>query len=346
MPITSEQYKKRADETIAQYNQRIASLRAAPTSVEEETSTGTLSSLGGGASETAGSGAETAGGTLTTTDMNNLSQALKAALSEAGQTVAKQRMTAMSGMVEGGAAPNVINMAIGLAQSGLRQTQADVFGDILTTYKENIAMKQREQEQINNLRLQFGTAIPKSVDSLSEALDYVTPLVDEERRLEIAGLKKSLEDVKTEETLTDDDWYKLIKNEQARISDIDNSTQQTRVFQMFADEIPDPDNEEWVKKWLKKGKEEDPNWTPDEVREDFRALGVSENILSKILKTETTTVPEVIVPSETAQSTTAMFTPSREIEKSRFLTEEEKKEKEGEEGSTPLFQPFDFNSTF
>ena len=148
--------------------------------VVEETPAGVLPPLGGAAT-----GADI---------MSNLSKALKAALTEAGQTVAKQRMTAMSGLVEGGAAPSVINAAIGLAQSGLRQTREDVFGDVMATYKEQTQARQKEIDRINDLRAEYGTLVPSNVTDLDTALNLIAPLVDKERKLKLEKTAKDQQD--------------------------------------------------------------------------------------------------------------------------------------------------------
>ena len=151
---------------------------------------------------------------------------------------------------------------------------------------------------------------------------------------------KDLEGAKAKLTLTDDEWFKLISNQQARISDIDDPDQQARLFRMISESIPEPDNKDWVKRALEKARQENPEWTPEQHRSDLRALGVSEDILAEVLKTKTTTAPGITVPSSVARSTPAIIIPSKKVEKFVDETEEEKK------NSALLFQPFDFNSIF
>lgn len=74
-----------------------------------------------------------------TGNLSNFTTTLRAALSEAAQSQAKSRMTALSGYVTGGAAPSAINAAIGLAQSGLKTSADTMFTDILDSVKKEIS---------------------------------------------------------------------------------------------------------------------------------------------------------------------------------------------------------------
>lgn len=74
---------------------------------------------------------ETGGG-----DLGNLRTALRSALSEAAQGVASSRIQQFSGLMGGGAAPSVIQAAIGLAQSGLKTSQETVFSDVMKTFED------------------------------------------------------------------------------------------------------------------------------------------------------------------------------------------------------------------
>ncbi len=118
-------------------------------------------------------------------DLGNLRNALRSALSEAAQKTSTDRMTQLSGLVGGGASPSVINAAIGLAQKGLKTSQETVFGDVMAAYKDASEAKQKEMDRINELRVQFGSAVPSSVTDLTTALDLVAPLVDKENRLKL-----------------------------------------------------------------------------------------------------------------------------------------------------------------
>lgn len=102
-----------------------------PTSFKEETPAGTLPSSG--------------------SDLSNLTKALRSALGEASQQQSASRMTQLSGLVEGGAAPSVINAAIGLAQSGLRQRQQDIFSDTISGYTETQKLAEIKKQSAFNM---------------------------------------------------------------------------------------------------------------------------------------------------------------------------------------------------
>ncbi|MCR4307639.1 MAG: hypothetical protein NUV80_03690 [Candidatus Berkelbacteria bacterium] len=121
-------------------------------------------------------------------ELGNLRNALRSALSEAAQTTSRNRMQQLSGLVGGGASPSVINAAIGLAQKGLQTSQETVFGDVMAAYKDANEAKQKELDRINELRAEFGSAVPSSVTDLSTALDLVAPLVDKENRLRLSKM--------------------------------------------------------------------------------------------------------------------------------------------------------------
>lgn len=127
---------------------------------------------------------------VTQSHLGSFRIALKQALEESAASTAKNRMTQLSGLTEGGAAPSVITAAIGLAQSGLRQSQESVFGDIMTGYKDASEARQKEIDRINDLRLEFGSAVPNSVTDLKTALDFVSPLVDKERKLKLDKMRQ------------------------------------------------------------------------------------------------------------------------------------------------------------
>ncbi len=79
-------------------------------------------------------------------DLGNLRLALRSALSEAAQQMTASRMKALSGFVEGGAAPNVIKAAIGLAQGGLAQKSESIFTGAVEGYTETLKFFQDKQE--------------------------------------------------------------------------------------------------------------------------------------------------------------------------------------------------------
>jgi hypothetical protein len=93
-------------------------------------------------------------------DMGNLRLALKAALTEAAQTKQDSRITAMSGLLEGGASPNVINAALGLARSGLQQKSEDIFNTVMESRTEEIKLQEAKKTSAMNM---INTAIDNGV---------------------------------------------------------------------------------------------------------------------------------------------------------------------------------------
>ena len=84
-------------------------------------------------------------------DLGNLRSALRAALSEAAQQTATNRIQQLSGLLEGGAAPSVMNAALGLAQSGLKTSQETVFGDYMAGYTEEQKAKEAKKTSAFNM---------------------------------------------------------------------------------------------------------------------------------------------------------------------------------------------------
>lgn len=76
-------------------------------------------------------------------DLTNFTIALRSALTEAAQVQAAERMRSLAPFMEEGTAPNAIGAAIGLAQSGLRQKEEDVFSDISGIFqdRQNFALQ-------------------------------------------------------------------------------------------------------------------------------------------------------------------------------------------------------------
>jgi len=128
------------------------------------------------------------GTTTVTTNLGNLKTALRSALTEASQNTAANRLKAMSGFVEGGAAPSVIQAAVGLAQKGLSSTKENAFNDIMTGYKDATDAKQKELDRINELRAEYGSLVPNNVTDLKTALDLIAPNVDKENKLRLQQL--------------------------------------------------------------------------------------------------------------------------------------------------------------
>ena len=148
--LPQEQYEKnplylKPGETPEQYSARAAKLQESKPgsdTTDPGSLTGTMPEPGG----------------MPTGSMSNLRLALRSALGEATQRRATKNITALSPMLEGGAAPNVITAAIGLAQNGLRQNQDTMFKDIMEGVKEE---KEALQTKFNN-----GLNYLKTIDSV------------------------------------------------------------------------------------------------------------------------------------------------------------------------------------
>ena len=84
-------------------------------------------------------------------DLANMRTALRSALNEAAQKTASDRMTALSGLVGGGAAPSVINAAIGLAQQGLAQGQESVASEALKIFDDQRKAMEFNPEQYRSV---------------------------------------------------------------------------------------------------------------------------------------------------------------------------------------------------
>ena len=87
--------------------------------------------------------------------------ALRSALTEASQNTARNRMTALSGLVEGGAAPSVIQSAIGLAQLEIvdelvhaRRKNAQQYNTLLKDTAGLILPPEKEERPDKNLNFQ------------------------------------------------------------------------------------------------------------------------------------------------------------------------------------------------
>ena len=166
MPITTEQYQLQPGETISQYNARIAALRAGPTNVSEETPTGDISAQ------------EFPAG-----DLGNLRIALRSALNEAARKRVESNFKQVAPLSTG--VPGTIGAVVDMIRAGVKSPVETTFSDIMTGYENATEAKQKEIDRINELRAEFGSAVPSSITDLKTALDLVAPLVDKERRLKL-----------------------------------------------------------------------------------------------------------------------------------------------------------------
>lgn len=142
---TAQDYQLKQGETPDQYNARIAELRgystpsASPDSSSPTALPGASSSIG---------------------DLSNLRVALRSALTEATQQKSKSRIEALSPLLEGGAAPNVIGAAVGLAQQGLKQTQENYFNDIMTGVKDaQQSADQARRDTLNSINTMIDNGV-------------------------------------------------------------------------------------------------------------------------------------------------------------------------------------------
>lgn len=145
--------------------------------------------LGGGAAPAAGASADAPmpeavgpGG-----EMGNLRMALREALNEAARKRVEGNFKALGGLATGGP-PGTIGSVVDLIRGGIKPTVEQTFSDIITGYKDATDAKQKEMDRINELRLEYGSAVPSNVTDLATALDLVTPLVDKERRAKLAKM--------------------------------------------------------------------------------------------------------------------------------------------------------------
>jgi len=118
-------------------------------------------------------------------DLGNLRIALRAALNEA----AKNRVANNYQMVAplAGGIPGTIGSVVDMIRGGVKEPVETTFSDIITGFREATSAKEKEQDRINELRAEYGSAVPSNVTDLKTALDLIAPLVDKER---LAKLKK------------------------------------------------------------------------------------------------------------------------------------------------------------
>lgn len=113
-------------------------------------------------------------------DLGNFRAALRYAAEEGGKT----RMGTLSNALGplGITVPGTIGAISDLLRSSVKPSVEAIFSDYYEAYKTADEYKRKELDRILDLRLQFGTAIPDNVTSLADAVRYVTPLIDAERK--------------------------------------------------------------------------------------------------------------------------------------------------------------------
>lgn len=116
-------------------------------------------------------------------DLGNLRIALRSALNEAGRTRVENNFRQVAPL--SGGVPGTIGAVVDMIRAGIKSPVESTFSDIIQTFKDDVDAKSKEASRINELRLEYGTAIPNGVTSLDEAMKYVLPLVDKERKLRL-----------------------------------------------------------------------------------------------------------------------------------------------------------------
>lgn len=136
MPITQEQYSKRADETIPQYTARIAALRNEAPSVAGETPAGELPSL---------KSMQTTAGPL-----SNLRQALRMAAEEAGKERVAGRLEQLQGAGLG-KTPGTLGSLASIIRGSVQPRVEQTFSDTMTAYNEE--QKRQETKKTSALNM-------------------------------------------------------------------------------------------------------------------------------------------------------------------------------------------------
>lgn len=143
-------------------------------------------------------GAPSGGAPSGMTDLGNLKQALRSALNEAASKRVANNYSLVAPIA--GGVPGSIGSVVSMIRAGVKSPVETTFSDVVQTFKDANDAKQVEIDSINKLRLEYGSAIPAGVTSLSDAIKYVTPLIDQKRRLELqktAGAIQSTNDVES-----------------------------------------------------------------------------------------------------------------------------------------------------
>jgi len=129
-----------------------------------------------------------AAGAMATSELGNLRVALRSALNEAGASRMASQYSQIAPLA--GGVPGTLGSVVNMIRSNVQAPVESVFGDITTAWREDMAAQDKEKARIQELRIEFGSAIPSTVTSLDEAIGYVTPLVDKENNLRLAKLQE------------------------------------------------------------------------------------------------------------------------------------------------------------
>ena len=116
-------------------------------------------------------------------DLGNLRIALREALNEAGRKRIENSFKMVAPFATG--TPGTIGSVVDMIRAGVKSPIETTFSDIVASFKDASEAKQKEIDRINELRKEFGSAVPSSVTDLKTALDLVAPLVDKERKIKL-----------------------------------------------------------------------------------------------------------------------------------------------------------------
>ena len=137
---------------------------------------------GGGQAIQPSAGTETAG------DLGNLRIALREALNEAAKSRVEKNFNIAAPL--SGGVPGTLGSIVDMIRGGIKAPVETTFSDIISGYKDATDAKKKEIDRINELRAEYGSVVPSSVQDLSTALDLIAPTVDKERRLALEKMAK------------------------------------------------------------------------------------------------------------------------------------------------------------
>ncbi len=116
--------------------------------------------------------------------LGNLRMALRAAAEEAGKARIASRLEQF-GVAGLGKAPGTFGNIADIVKKSVQPEVRGIFGDIITSIKEDKEARQKEMERINQLRAEYGSLVPANITDLTTALNLIAPTVDKERRLKL-----------------------------------------------------------------------------------------------------------------------------------------------------------------
>ncbi len=116
-------------------------------------------------------------------ELANMRIALRSALNEAAARRVENNFRTVAPLSTG--VPGTIGAVVDLIRGGIKSPVETTFSDIMAGYKDATEAKQKEIDRINELRKEFGSAVPSNVTDLATALDLIAPSVDKERKLKL-----------------------------------------------------------------------------------------------------------------------------------------------------------------